>query len=99
MKSFLVLAFAAVVLAGCATAPKEFAFDPTVTIDASYDAVWAAVVEFFAIGSLPIDTIEKDSGLIVTSWMDAGKGPHEENKDYCDCGSAGMGTKEWTRGK
>ena len=60
--------------AGCASAPKTFNFNPVATIDAEYDDVWSAVVEYFAVSNLPIDTIEKDSGLIVTSWLDAGAG-------------------------
>jgi hypothetical protein len=82
----------------CATAPKKFSFNPVVTIEADYDAIWAAVVEYFAIGNLPIDTIEKDSGLIVTSWMDAGAGMAED-KRLCDCGGAGLASVYWSRGK
>ncbi len=89
---------------GCAsTPPKVVEFNPVARYDAEFDQVWEPVIEFFAaVGNLPIDTIEKESGLIVTSRMDAGTGeiPHEENKEYCDCGKPGlMGHKNWTRGK
>lgn len=87
------------VLAGCATAPKQYAFDPTRTIDAPFDVVWGAVVEYFAVGSLPIDVVEKASGLIVTSWMDASGPGASEDKSFCDCGGAGIATQQWTRGK
>lgn len=88
---------------GCAgSPPKVVAFDPVAKYEADFDQVWEPVVEFFAVGNLPIDTIEKDSGLIVTSWMDAGSGgiEHKENEHFCDCGKPGfMGHKIWTRGK
>jgi hypothetical protein len=99
MRSPVLLVLAVVALVGCATAPKQFTFDPTLSIDANYDAVWSAVVEYFAVSSLPIATIEKDSGLIVTGWMDAGNGSGAENKVYCDCGGSGLNTQDWTRGK
>jgi len=86
-------------LGGCATAPKTYDFDPVAVIDADFDDVWSAVVEYFAISSLPIDTIEKDSGLIVTSWMDASGGYGGADERFCDCGSGGLTTYYWTRGK
>jgi len=91
--------FCAIALSGCATAPKHYEFDPVCTFDCDFDTVWSAVVEYFAISSLPIATIEKDSGLIVTSWMNASKGTGSENKIYCDCGGAGLNIPQWTRGK
>ena len=96
----LVVAVSAIMVAGCATAPKSYHFDPVAVVEADFDAVWSAVVEYFAISSLPIDTIEKDSGLIVTSWMDASRGyGGSENKTICDCGGAGMMITHWARGK
>jgi hypothetical protein len=95
---FLTLAVA-FSLAGCATAPKQFTFDPVVTIDASFDDVWSAVVEFFAVGTLPIETIEKDSGLIVTSWMDATEEQGYVDDRWCSCGSEFLSPEDWTRGK
>ncbi len=83
---------------GCASAPKTFQFEPVAAIDANYDQVWGAVVEFFAISNLPITTIEKDSGLIVTTWLNAGA-TFGENKDFCDCGGKGISDANWTRGK
>lgn len=85
---------------GCA-APKQFVFDPVATYDADYDAVWTAVIEYFATANLPIQTIEKDSGLIVTEWMDASENSisAKENKLYCDCGGAGLTVRRWTSGK
>jgi hypothetical protein len=62
-----------------------------------FDAAWAAIVEYFAITNLPIRTIEKASGLIVTEWLDAGVG--DEDGPYCDCGGSGLAVAHWTRGK
>jgi hypothetical protein len=93
------LATIAFVAGGCATAPKQFTFDPTRTIDAPFDVVWSAVVEYFAVSSLPIDTVEKAPGLIVTSWMDASGIGGAEDKKLCDCGGAGIAIQNWTRGK
>lgn len=83
----------------CATAPPKYEFNPVATIDADFDAAWTAVVEYFAIGSLPVNTIEKDSGLIVTSWMDASINGMKEDKTFCDCGGAGLAIPQWTRGR
>ena len=86
--------------AGCATAPATFEFDPTANVEGDYDQVWSSVVEYFVLGDLPIKMIEKDSGLIVTEWMDAGSvSAAGEDKTYCDCGGSGMSTQVWTRGK
>ncbi len=86
------------VSSSCATAPKQFQFDPIATMDAGYEDVWSSVVEYFAVGGLPIAALEKDSGIIATSWMDAAASMGE-NKTYCDCGGAGLTIPKWTRGK
>ncbi len=89
-----------VAVAGCASAPPTYEFNPVVNIEGTFDVVWASVVEYFAIGNLPIKTIEKDSGLIVSDWMDAGEpGLGKEDKTFCNCGGAGLNTQHWTRGK
>ena len=86
-------------LSGCATPPKTYDFDPVAVVDADFDTVWSTLVEYFAISSLPIQTIEKDSGLIVTSWMNASSGYGEADERFCDCGGAGLAITHWTRGK
>jgi len=101
IRSFQITALVVIALCvvSCATAPKHYEFNPVASIDADFDTVWRAVVEYFAVTNLPIDTIEKDSGLIVTSWMDASKNGIQENKQYCDCGGAGLSVQHWTRGR
>lgn len=87
-------------LFGCATAPPKFDFNPVASFSGDYDAAWSAVVEYFAVGNLPIQTIERDSGIIVSNWMDASDAiGFKEDKTFCDCGGAGISTPEWTRGK
>lgn len=85
---------------GCATAPAKFTFNPVAELTGDFETVWSAIVEYFAIGNLPIQTIEKDSGLIVTSWMDASTiSGSSEDKRLCDCGGSGLTSPRWTRGK
>jgi len=98
-RTVVVFAISVLLLSGCATPPKTYEFDPVAVIDADFDDVWSTLVEYFAITSLPIDTIEKDSGLIVTSWMNASGGYGEENKQFCDCGGSGLSIVHWSRGK
>jgi hypothetical protein len=71
----------------CATAPKPREIINSFPIEKPYDAVWQAVVETFAELQLPIMNMEKDSGLIVTDWIDF---TGQKNTDYCDCGGLGI---------
>ena len=73
-----------ILLTSCATAPP-----PAVTThrqleyDASFEEAWDAVIEAFAEHNIPIDNMEKDSGIITTDWFPS-------SKDEMDCGSAGF---------
>ena len=80
---------------------KTYDFNPVSTIDSDFDNVWSAVIEYFVAAGLPIATIQKDSGLIVTEWMNAENTTGQlENKTICDCGPAYAHTVlPWTRGK
>jgi len=51
-------------------------------IEAPFDKIWEAIIETFAELQLPIQNMEKASGLITTDWIDF-KG--QTNEDYCDC--------------
>ena len=96
----LLCAFLSFVVLGCAAPPPKYDFNPVATINGNYDDVWTAVVEYFAVGSLPIQTIEKASGLVVTGWMRAGESYVGEDKTFCDCGKkSALATYMWTRGK
>jgi len=46
--------------------PQQPIIQNTITIDAPFDQVWTAVVSTIADISMPIESIEKDSGLITT---------------------------------
>ncbi len=71
-------------LVACATAPKPHTFNNAARVSASYDAVWAATINAFASNNWPIQTMEKDSGLIVSDWM---KAPRDA---FLDCGGSGL---------
>ncbi len=81
---------------GCATAPAPRTIVNAFSFDASMDDVWSATVETFAELNLPIDNMEKDSGLITTDWISfSGSG----NKEWCDCGGLGMAIEDSRSGK
>jgi hypothetical protein len=81
---------------GCATAPKPRTIVNAFDYQNDYDAVWSATVETFAELNLPIDNMEKDSGLITTDWIDfTGSG----NEAYCDCGGLGLAIENSRQGK
>jgi len=92
MKSLWVLAL--VFLAGCATAPKQYDLQTSYDIPAEYDVVWSALIEFFAENSIPIETVEKDSGFIAAKW-----GNGSMPAAWFDCGSNGILIVEDRSGK
>ena len=73
------------VLAACATAPSQYQFDNYRSFDTSMDDIWTETVEFFAENNLPISTIERDSGLIVSDNLRISMA---EFYRYADCGDA-----------
>lgn len=81
---------------GCATAPVPRQITKAFPIEAPFDDVWQAVIESFSDLQLPIDNMEKDSGLITTDWIDI-KG--QKNTDYCDCGGLGINIEQRRVGK
>ncbi len=87
---------------GCAVAPmKTYDFNPVARVDADFEAVWAAATEYFVVAEIPIEMIEKDSGLIVGAWMNAAdETGQQEDKTMCDCGPMYANqVSRWTRGK
>jgi hypothetical protein len=71
----------------CATAPVPRQIVNSFQIDKPFDLVWSAVIETFAELQLPIMNMEKDSGLIVTDWIEL---VGQDNSGYCDCGGLGI---------
>lgn len=95
-KSSAILCLMFVFVGGCATAPAQRTVVNSFSYTTSIDKVWSATVETFAELNLPIDNMEKDSGLITTDWINlTGTG----NKEYCDCGGLGLAIEEARRGK
>jgi hypothetical protein len=76
-----------VLLCACAP-PKTYTFDKMFNHTADFDKVWTAVIETFGELNLPVENMEKDSGLIVTDWISVAEG--KKACDYCDCGGAGL---------
>src|SRR3990172_2171609 len=77
----------------CAHTPANYNVQSKRIYDKNYDEVWASVISIFAEKNIPIKTIEKDSGIIVTENMNI---PSSEFSafnyvsKYCDCGSPGF---------
>jgi len=70
----------ALLLFGCASAPKNYNFEASETYEASYDEVWSAVIDVFSENDWPIQTLEKDSGLISTTHAGMTR-----NSNWSDC--------------
>lgn len=68
---------------GCGVAPVARQFDRTVTLPpTSFDATWNAVIDLFGDRTWPINTMERDSGIITTDWLLT----YDRTYDYMDCG-------------
>lgn len=81
----LVIVLASVVAAAAsATAPKPHAVERSASVKSDFETTWSAVVDVFSDHQWKIETIDKSSGLIVTSWLNLGN----EADTYTDCGSA-----------
>ena len=81
----LVPAVVCVLLAGCTTykpPPPPTPRDASL-VAASMSQTWDAVIDLFATRNIPIRTIERASGLIVTDALSVG----EEGNTYASCGT------------
>jgi hypothetical protein len=97
MKKCFILGTVCLILWGCmAKAPQARTIVNTFPIQGSFDPLWQAVIETFADLNLPIDNMEKDSGLITTDWIDF---TGQTNEGYCDCGKLGVDREENREGK
>ena len=61
----LIASISAVILTACASTPGTYTFENSRTVDASFDKTWEAVIGYFAENNIGIETLEKDSGIIV----------------------------------
>lgn len=79
-------------LVGCASRPVA---PPAplvpVSVDASFDQTWATVIDIFAQQSIPIATIDKASGLIVSRNLSVHM---EDGLNWGDCGNSLL-TNRW----
>lgn len=85
----LVSATACALLAGCSSPayqpPPRPAPRDASRVSASMGQTWDAVIDLFATRNIPIRTIERASGLIVTDALRVG----EEGTAYANCGTMG----------
>jgi len=85
MKRFTVLL--TVAICACGSPPRVHEFDRSITIAASYEEVWEAVIEMFASRNTPIATLERESGIITTEVMST-----TADQGFADCGGSGLNT-------
>jgi hypothetical protein len=88
VKRTTVLVVGTATVAACAYPPKSYPTPEPVPIQASFDDTWNAVIDHFAETLIPIATIEKASGLIVTEPFNFGR---TISPDVADCGTDWIG--------
>lgn len=95
MKKRFHIAATAIFLLGCVRPPQVYNFQKTYDFGNNKDEVWPAIVQLIAERGWSIQTIEKDSGIIVTQWHNIG--PEAEGLLQCDCGFQGAGMQQQNR--
>lgn len=81
----------AVLVTSCVRPPEPRNITRTFDYGESYEEVWSAVVETLAEMNVPLEKVQKESGLITVSWMNY---LDTENDEYCDCGDVSVETKD-----
>ena len=66
------------------TPPKPAPVRPTVQVAAPFAATWDAVIDLFASRNIPIQTLDRSSGLIVAQMSVV---PHRGAPAWADCGT------------
>jgi len=74
----------------CVAPPRPETFQKDKVVNYPFDETWSAIVEALAEEEWPIESIEKESGLITTRFVNIGKG----GNNYADCGSTIFGKAE-----
>lgn len=87
VKKFLFLLVICFYLFGCGSLPEPRIITNIFTIEADFDSIWTAIIETFSDLQLPIQNIEKASGLITTDWIDF---TGETGKTYADYGKLAL---------
>lgn len=85
LASILFLPLIATACAG----PKIYQFDNSWETSVTFDQAWSATVQVFAENQWSIQTLEKDSGIIVSEWLGLGR-----DKTFCDCGQSGLSIRK-----
>lgn len=78
----------ALFLAACATGPGVHPVNNSRLYEAPEGAIWPVVVRYFATQSIPIRTIERDSGIVIAEMQ------RMPGVMYADCGAALFETPE-----
>jgi len=69
MKKIFIYLFLPILLMGCVTTPPPRLITNTEIFQSSFDRVWGATVATFAEKTLPIESIDKESGLIGSNFV------------------------------
>jgi len=84
---------ALIIFSGCGVKPKEYNYESTLRLDATFDGAWEATLRAVEEKELSIAATDKDSGLIVTNWNTVNRiyeGDYVyssyDNDGLCDCG-------------
>ena len=71
---------------GCATPATRHNINRVWETNYDFDSLWDGVISFFAGNNIPIKTLEKDSGIIISEWIVLSR---EDGRDL-DCGQPGI---------
>lgn len=98
--SKILLSLWIIILSACAlaTVPKPESFERKQIFPFPFAKTWASTVEVMADGEWPVESIEKDSGLITTEFVNTGS---DVGNKYTDCplGPRGVTGFSQRRGK
>jgi uncharacterized lipoprotein len=84
-------------LTGCAPQQvRPVAFDVQKTFPSGFDKVWAALMESTMDLGYPVESVEKESGILTTSFVNIGQLPP---KEYCNCSGGFFAVVSETRMK
>lgn len=105
MRRTLLAATSATLVAGCAgmadstgppsyVGPDEYEVESSRTINKSYDETWTAIVDFLSENNVPLDNVDKDSGLITSE-----RARSQQSGPFIDCGDLEGGYYTWEVGR
>jgi len=90
---FMAISLSFLLMACASTPPVKHSFEPSKVYHADYDKVWESIIEAFAQNNVPIRTLDKNSGLVVSEDQyvpfTTRYGTKIVDTEYCDCGGGG----------